>query len=604
MTRTELFQKRIKRLEERRDFLGKRSEKYSWSRLKIFLSGLALTVLVFIFVGSLPGWIVLALSLACFSVAVHFHNKVIRSIKKYNIYIGIRYENLARLNLDWEGMPQSPLEGNIHMHPFEIDLDITGERSLHRLINTSQSIEGSELLRELLLIRKPEHEKIIRRQELVKELTPLSLFRDRLLLKSRLVSGKRMRGKRIVEWVDEEPHKIYSFSFIIAAAVTGWTFLTLFILYGLDILPSFWLIPLLLYIILYQRQSKKINAAFEKAEDIQDDIVKIRYLFQHIEKFPVHSNPHMKKFLEAFFAPGDSPSRLLHEIENTISRVIWRENPISKLVLNFLMPWDIYFAYRLVRQKDNVKRYMNEWLKLLYELEVLNSLANFGYVNPGYAFPEVTGSEDFIFKASSLGHPLIPEEEKVCNDFEITVKDEIALITGSNMSGKSTFLKTLGVNLALAYSGAPVNALSLNTSLYRLFTCIKVSDSVTDGISYFYAEVKRLKQLLDELNADSSVPVFYLIDEIFKGTNNRERLTGSRAYIKFISAKNGVGAVSTHDLELVALEKELRNLKNFHFREEVKDGRMIFDYTLRPGPCPTTNALKVMKSEGLPTDEE
>lgn len=413
-----------------------------------------------------------------------------------------------------------------------------------------------------------------------------------------------MRGRRILDWVNQEPDRIYPSVFIVIAGIIGWTFLTLFILYGLNILPSLWLIPLLLYIIIYQRQSKKINGAFENAEDIQDDIVKIRFLFQHIEKFPAHTNPNMKKFLEPFLTQGGSPSGLLLEMENTITKVLWRENPISKLVLNFLMPWDIYFAYKFVHQRNKIREHMKEWLTLLYELEALNSLANFGYVNSGYIFPGITDKEEFLFKAVRLGHPLIPEDAKVCNDFEITVKDEVALITGSNMSGKSTFLKTLGVNLALAYAGAPVNAERLDTSLYRLFTCIKVSDSVTDGISYFYAEVKRLRQLLDELGSDSSTPVFYLIDEIFKGTNNRERLTGSRAYIKFISDKNGVGAVSTHDLELVALENELDNIKNFHFREEVKDGRMVFDYTLRPGPCPTTNALKVMKSEGLPTDDE
>ncbi|HEX3641991.1 MAG TPA: hypothetical protein VHV10_11930, partial [Ktedonobacteraceae bacterium] len=177
------------------------------------------------------------------------------------------------------------------------------------------------------------------------------------------------------------------------------------------------------------------------------------------------------------------------------------------------------------------------------------------------------------------------------------------IITGSNMAGKSTFLRTLGVNLCLAYAGGPVNASMLQTSLFRLFTCIRVTDSVTDGYSYFYAEVKRLRALLDALAEPDQLPVFFLVDEIFKGTNNRERLIGSRSYVRAIVGRNCVGAISTHDLELVKLADVVPQVKNYHFREEVIDGRLVFDYILRPGPCPTTNALKIMQMEGLPVEE-
>jgi DNA mismatch repair ATPase MutS len=170
------------------------------------------------------------------------------------------------------------------------------------------------------------------------------------------------------------------------------------------------------------------------------------------------------------------------------------------------------------------------------------------------------------------------------------------------MSGKSTFLKTLGINLSLAYAGGPVCAGSLRASLFRLFTCIKVSDSVTDGFSFFYAEVRRLKALLDELQKEHAYPIFFLIDEIFKGTNNRERLIGSRSYIRVLAGQNGAGAISTHDLELTTLANTLPALHNYHFREEVIDGQMVFDYKLHDGPCPTTNALKIMQLAGLPVN--
>ena len=172
------------------------------------------------------------------------------------------------------------------------------------------------------------------------------------------------------------------------------------------------------------------------------------------------------------------------------------------------------------------------------------------------------------------------------------------------MSGKSTFLRTLGVNLCLAYAGGPVSATMLRTALFRLFTCIRVSDSVADGYSYFYAEVRRLKALLGELARPEQMPLFFLVDEIFKGTNNRERLIGSRSYVRAVVGQNCVGFISTHDLELVTLADILPDVSNKHFREDVIDGSMVFDYVLRSGPSPTTNALKIMRMEGLPIEEE
>jgi len=251
-------------------------------------------------------------------------------------------------------------------------------------------------------------------------------------------------------------------------------------------------------------------------------------------------------------------------------------------------------------------------------------LANFGYLNPAYTMPmvaqeptpstaeEESGGEPksgiaYSFKAEQLGHPLLPDVEtdhaKVTNDFVFDRLGDVALLTGSNMSGKSTFLKAMGVNLALAFAGGPVDAERLVTPLYRIFTSIKVTDSVTDGISYFYAEVRRLKALLTELADPDSLPLFFCIDEIFRGTNNRERLIGSRAFIKELSGKHGVGAISTHDLELVKLADEAAQIENFHFRDDVQGGEMIFDYKIRSGPCPTTNALKIMALAGLPVDE-
>jgi DNA mismatch repair ATPase MutS len=172
------------------------------------------------------------------------------------------------------------------------------------------------------------------------------------------------------------------------------------------------------------------------------------------------------------------------------------------------------------------------------------------------------------------------------------------------MSGKSIFLRTVGVNLCLAYAGGPVDAAELRTLPFRLYTCIRIRDSLGEGISYFYAEVKRLKGLLDALRLVApGLPLLYLVDEIFRGTNNRERLSGSRAYVKALIGAPGVGLIATHDLELAALAAEHPQARNVHFQDQAAGGRLTFDYRLRPGSSPTTNALKIMAFEGLPLEE-
>lgn len=278
------------------------------------------------------------------------------------------------------------------------------------------------------------------------------------------------------------------------------------------------------------------------------------------------------------------------------------------LVVNLLMPWDLYFAHRLRTLKTRLAGELSLWLERWFDLEALMGLANFADLHPDFAFPEIRSSdhrdEQPRFEADSLGHPLIPADQRVNNDFAVDRLGAITIVTGSNMAGKSTFLRTIGVNLRLAFAGGPVCAGALSTIPFRLYTCIRPSDSIADGISHFYAEVKRLRTLLDELARDHAHPVFFLVDEIFSATNNRERLLGSQAYVQHLLDKHGVGVISTHDLELAQLEEGSDRVRNMHFREHIENGTMRFDYQLREGPCPTTNALTIMAMEGLPVTFE
>jgi len=375
---------------------------------------------------------------------------------------------------------------------------------------------------------------------------------------------------------------------------------------GLDLalgIPPIWQATLLIYFSLFLIKSRELDKPFREASQLRDALEQLVAVFKQLEDFSYHRAPNLRALCRDFLDTTNRPSRQLVRVNRVVSATGIRDNPVFWLLLNLVVPWDFYFAYLTAKRKQEIAALLPGWMDIWYEIEALSSLANLAYLNPHYTYPVIAEDDDklsSVFRTEGLGHPLLQDSGKICNDFTIGSIGEIDLFTGSNMSGKSTFLRTIGINLVLAFAGGPVNAQRLETIPFRLFTCIRISDSVTDGISYFYAEVKCLKALLEELNRDHPLPLFYFIDEIFRGTNNRERLLGSGAYIQALAGKPGVGLIATHDLELVQLADELPAIENFHFTDEIVDSRMYFDYTLRTGPSPTTNALKIMQMEGLP----
>jgi hypothetical protein len=377
--------------------------------------------------------------------------------------------------------------------------------------------------------------------------------------------------------------------------------LTLAALYLAGTISALWpLFSWFIYGLITVSQWPKTGPLFSEASFLADGLRRLEPVFDFLQKYRYGRWEEVRQLCAPFWQEGKRPSHHLAPIKRVIAGAGLRYNPLLGFALNFLLPWDVYFAYRLQQCKKQLQTILPLWLDTWYELEALNSLANFAWLNPDNVFPEFSDEPCFITR--QIGHPLIPHAERVLNDYTVTELGSIGLITGSNMAGKSSFLRTMGINLRLAYVGGPVVAESLHTSLFRLYTSIQIQDSLADGFSFFYAEVRRLQALLAALREEGERPLFFLIDEIFRGTNNRERLIGSRAYIRALAGSNGVGLIATHDLELVQLADELPGIQNYHFRDAVENGRMIFDYKLHPGPCPTTNALKIMQLAGLPIE--
>jgi len=597
-TRQRAIENHIRRIKKRLQKLEAGRNRFSRYRPIIFFVGVALTYWM--------GWTALIIAVLLISIETLYYNRIGKIMKRHQLWLNIKSTQLARMKLDWEQIPEPPLHTPDQNHPFEIDLDISGPRSLHHLIDMAISREGSQRLRNWLLQIRPDRQSIEKRQRIVRELVPLSRFRDKLLLNFRLVSKEQLDGQKLLKWLRVQSASKALQRVLPLSLGLALTNVVLFVSYYFGWIPGYWIISLALYLVVYFIHLPAIKTHFDAVMLLYDELEKFKVILHYLETYPYGNTPYLQRLCEPFCNRENLPSKQLRKITWLTTAVGLRMNPVMSIFLNIAFPWDILFAYLGGRCQLHCSKYFPEWVKAWSELEALVSLANFAYLHPDYVFPE-TGSEEEganqpIFQAIEMGHPLIPPEQKVNNDFSLREVGEITLITGSNMAGKSTFLKTAGINLCLAYTGAPVNARTFRTRLFRIFTCMQIHDSIIDGLSFFYAEVKRLKTLLESLHEGDQTPLFFLIDEIFRGTNSRERLIGSRAYIHHLSTQSGVGMIATHDLELAQLTDQIPSLANYHFRDEVTDGKMAFDYKLHPGICATTNALKIMRMEGLPVE--
>jgi ABC-type multidrug transport system fused ATPase/permease subunit len=608
--RLALVARQVDRLDRRLTMLDALNARcWRYKLMDIFICFICTTIAMRI--ALLAGGLCIIAGVAVFLFLQRDHNRVRSSFLSHKYLLQVYEIQLARLKLDWEKLPFTSTSPEPADHPFEVDLDITGEHSLLRLMNTGVSLEGEQRLREWLLTQVPNLDVIRERQVLVNELAPLRLFRDKFMLNSLFAtrtSSSLVAGEKLLLWLKAKgPTNTSMSSLVVPSVLSLFVLISLALFLIMHITPLIFVLALLFSVGWYLYTQKDRGTLYADVAYVRSMFDQLQMIFEYLEKYPYSKQVHLKRLCEPFFKDAEHrPSILLKQLARVSNIAVFENANIIGLLVNAIIPVDSYASYFLSKYRARIAEQLPGWLETWYELEALSSLANFAYLNPDYSMPEFllekqTQEQHVVFRAREIGHPLLPAEKKVVNDYTMEQQGTVMLITGSNMAGKSTFLRTLGLNLCLAYAGAPVNARSLETVLFELYGCIKVSDSVTDGYSYFYAEVRRLRGLLRRLEAGSRYPIFFMIDEIFKGTNNRERLIGSTAYIHALAGKNCVGAISTHDLELVKLAETLPRIRNYHFREDVVNGRMSFAYKLRHGPCPTTNALKIMELEGLPT---
>lgn len=600
-----LFEEHIARIERKVELYTKMSGTISRARLVIFIITLLFIFLASGVVNDLVYTIVLIGFVIAFLNLMGRHKNVEEFIQKLTFLKQIKQEQIARMDLQWDRIPFRDFNrGKYLNHPYAQDLNIIGKRSLFQLMDTSIYGGSSNILLAWLLNKAENVNGIKQRQKLVQELAPLQLFRDKLRVEALFIKSKTGRYEwsmeQMLDWL-RLPKKTGFILPLLIMAVLSVSNVTLGVLALMDMLSSvYFVISFVSYLTMLKTTEKKVSGLFDSAFQMEKLLGSFSNILNHVERFKASDSKQIADFLKVYQEEAQKPSITLKKVRRFAVAASIQKNQLLGPIVNLFIPWNLFFSMKLENLKEELEPKLSKWLDTFYELEALNSLANYSFLNTNYSFPLFDKNSANLFKAKQLGHPLIPEDQKVNNDFEVKPGKDLFLITGSNMAGKSTFLRTVGINLVLAYAGAPVNAESLNTNLFRIFTSINVNDSLGDGLSHFYAEVKRLRVLLDELNKDEGQPLFFFVDEIYKGTNNKERYSGSAAFLREVAGKNGIGMVSTHDLDLADMESEIEALSNWHFVESIKDGKMSFEYKLKSGPCPSTNALEIMKMEGLP----
>lgn len=579
--------------------LGKKDTVLAILKLVLFFSGLLLLFTTFSNdpVSALAGFGILFI---LFFAAAVLHENVLEKINHSKTLIKINENEIKILSHQFPAVEDSSITGGEFKNPdhqYTSDLDIFGEKSVFHYLNRCVTSMGRKCLAAWLQA-PADKEQIRLRQHAVQELVAKSDFRQNLQACGLSIDDTSQKLESLFLLLDEP--------FFIAGK-------KLFI-YVIHVLP---LITLGLFIAMVFKLSLAVPLAFVVLQGIinkkaSETVIRLYRLTSRNSKI-LKAYSRIIKTIEQEPFDGLKLQALkkdLHVNRETASRSIkrfatlveWfelRANAAMHFIINNTLFWDLHCVYRIEKWKKETAATIHLWFAVIANMEALSSFASLAYNNPDWAFPELS-EKDFHFSASALGHPLIPQRERVCNDIALDRERCILVVTGPNMAGKSTFLRTVGVSLVLALAGAPVCAVRFEISGLRLCTSMQTSDSLDKHLSLFYAELLRLKMILDAIQEQNTqAPVFFMIDEMLKGTNTLDRQKGSIVLIKQLLKHRAGGIIATHDVELTKLGVEEEKIMNAHFDGYVEEDKLLFDYKLKQGICESFNAVVLMRKIGI-----
>ena len=559
------------------------------------ISGLLLVAVAAISLGAgrISAWW-LMLPIVALIVLVVIHDRVDRALRRAVRGIAYYERALARLENRWIGAGNQGERFRDPRHVFADDLDLFGRGSLFELLSTARTRMGERVLAGWLL-SPGEPREVAERQESVKELRPGVDLREEIAL-----MGNDLRAalddQRLGAW-GTEPAVVFfpgahwiALILAIAAVVSAITVL----LEWTSLVP--FLFVVLAELVFMMATHSATGRVVESVGTPAHELRLIALLLERLEREPF-SSPGLAAMRSRLLVNGTPATQEIRRLVRLVDRLDWAQNLFFRPIAAALA-WMPQFAIAIEKWRIRHGSHVAGWVAAIGEFEAMSSLACFAYERPNAVFPELAGSSERLYDAAGLTHPLIPATEAIANDVKLGGDTRLWIVSGSNMSGKSTLLRAVGLSVVLAWAGAPVTAGRLRLSRLRLGASMRTSDSVIDHRSRFYAEISRLKDVVDL--ARSGQPLLFLLDELLSGTNSHDRRLGAQALLLGLVERGAIGLATTHDLALAEIAEQLNGRAlNVHFEDHLEGGEIRFDYHLRPGVVARGNALELMRAVGL-----
>lgn len=591
-TPKEIYTQQIEKLSGLLRLFKMKRNYFGWLRLLVVLAILFFIYYLFLH-SSVIIWSIVATGIALFLYLISADADNNEKIEDLQRLLKINNEELLLLKGDYyhreDGLSFLPAD-----HPYAGDIDLFGRASIYQYINRCTSEQAKKLLADSLLF-PCEKNTIVARQEAAKALAPHVEWRQKMQSSGLINPVTFAIEQKMLVWINmpnpmQQPFwKILPlFYTVIAFALLG--------AYLLSLVASsaFWLL-IFGFFLFAKYTSAKVNKTYSALSRIESEVNTIYTQLKLIENVPASSS--LLNAYKSSLAREGNGTESIKELKEILKRFDFRLNANVFVVLNTFLLWDVRQTNNLTKWKEKHAAFVLKWFEIVTHAELISTLATLSFNHPNWIFPAVDDNY-FTLVASELGHPLINGSKRINNSFSTKGTGKVNVITGSNMAGKSTFLRSIAVNFVLAQAGAPVCAEEFIFSPVSLYSSMRIADNLAENTSTFYAELKKLKNIIEQVKQHNKV--FILLDEILRGTNSLDRHTGSVAFIKQLIRENAIAVIATHDVELADLEKEYTNaVSNYHFDVQVDGEELYFDYKLKRGICQSMNASILMKKIGI-----